>query len=89
VELDRDPVRVVLVWSTFIGVVLALLVGAEVIEEVVAGVAIGVLVLANALAQELVVRPATVPREPLEDLVVNMHTEGTTFQPPPEPPPEP
>ena len=95
---SKDPVRIAQVVSTFVGAVVALLVGAGVIDEVAAGVAIGILTAASAAVQELAVRPATVPREPLEELATmppstdagatffgdEEPSSGTTFEPPPE-----
>lgn len=64
----RDPVQIVNAISTFVGAVVAILVGAGVLEDTWGGIIIGIMVAIGSLVQQLFVRPATVPRVPLEEL---------------------
>ena len=64
----NDPVLVTWVVYGFIQAVVAVLLLASVIDEVVGGIIVGVCAAAYAAVSQLFVRPATVPREPLEQL---------------------
>jgi hypothetical protein len=68
VHPTRDPVQIVNACSTFVGAVVAILVGAGILADVLGGVIIGIMVALGSLVQQLFVRPATVPRVPLEEL---------------------
>jgi membrane protein YdbS with pleckstrin-like domain len=64
----NDPVLISWVVFTFVQAVVAVLLLASVIEEVVGGIIVGVIAAAYAAVSQLFVRPATVPREPLAEL---------------------
>lgn len=64
----RDPVRVSWVTYTFIQSVVAVLLVADILSTVVAGIIVGISAAAYAAVSELFVRPDTVPRVPLEEL---------------------
>lgn len=66
----NDPVLVTWVVYGFIQAVVAVLLLAEVIDEVAGGIIVGVCAAAYAAVSQLFVRPATVPREPLEQLAL-------------------
>jgi hypothetical protein len=67
-QWSRDPVRWAATIFTFVQAVVAVLLVADVISEVVGGVIVGIVTAVYAAVSELVVRPATVPRVPLEEL---------------------
>ena len=64
----NDPVLISWVVFTFIQGVVAVLLIAGVVSDTVGGVIVGVVAAAYAAVSQLFVRPATVPREPLEEL---------------------
>ena len=66
----NDPVLISWVTFTFIQAVVAVLLIAEIINEVTGGVIVGIVAAAYAAVSQLFVRPATVPREPLEQLAL-------------------
>ena len=66
----NDPVLISWVVFTFIQAVVAVLSIAEVIDETIGGIVVGVVAAAYAAVSQLFVRPATVPREPLEQLAL-------------------
>jgi hypothetical protein len=63
-----DPVLVSWVAFTFVEAVVSILLIAGVLSEVVGGIIVGVIAAAYAAVSQLFVRPATVPREPLQEL---------------------
>jgi hypothetical protein len=63
-----DPVLVSWVIFTFVQAVVAVLLIAGVLDETWGGIIIGVIAAAYAAVSQLFVRPATVPREPLQEL---------------------
>lgn len=66
--LQREPVRVANSLFTLIGVINALLLGAEVYEGKVAGIITGVVVALAAFTNEAFTRSSVVSIKPLEDL---------------------
>lgn len=67
-RFTNDPVRVAYVLVTFIQAVNAALLVGGVVTELVGGIIVAVTTAAYAAVSELFVRPATVPRAPLEAL---------------------
>jgi hypothetical protein len=63
-----DPVLVSWVIFTAVQGIVAVLLLAEVLSEKWGGIIIGVIAVAYAAVSQLFVRPATVPREPLQEL---------------------
>ena len=84
--MTRDPVRIVNAITTFVLAVVAVLVGPDVIDGTTAAIVIGIVGALNLLVQELFVRPATVPRVPLEEMAA---AEGKHVAPQTPPAPEP
>ena len=72
----NDPVLVSWVVFTFCQAVVAVLLIAGVVSDTVGGVIVGVLAAAYAAVSQLFVRPATVPREPLQELADATHGTG-------------
>ena len=66
----NDPVRVTWVVYGFVQAVIAVLLLASVIDEVAGGIIVGISAAVYAAASQLWVRPATIPREPLEQLAL-------------------
>ena len=64
----NDPVLISWVVFSFAQAVVAVLLLADVLDETAGGIIVGVLAAAYAAVSQLFVRPATVPREPLEQL---------------------
>ena len=74
----NDPVLISWVIYGFVQAVIAVLLLASVIEEVVGGIIVGVSAAAYAAVSQLWVRPATVPREPLEQLAAAQRSADGT-----------
>ena len=74
----NDPVLVSYVIYGFIQAVVAVLLLASVLDEVAGGIIVGVCAAAYAAVSQLWVRPATVPREPLEQLAAVAAQQGRT-----------
>ena len=64
----RDPVLITTAIFTFAQGVIAVLLISSVLSEVAGGILSGILTAAWAAASILFVKPATVPRQPLEEL---------------------
>jgi hypothetical protein len=79
----NDPVLISWVLFSFIDAVIAVLLISSVIDEVVGGIVIGIATAAYAAVSQLFVRPATVPREPLEQLA---YAQDHALKPPLSPP---
>lgn len=67
-EFDKDPVRVAWVVYGVVQGIVTILMLASVLDEVVGGIITGVALVLYGAVSELFVRPATVPRQPLEEL---------------------
>ena len=74
--LTRDPVLWAWVIFTFVEAVVAVLLIASVLSEVAGGVIVGIVAALYAAVQQLFVRPATVPRQPLEELAAAEAAKG-------------
>jgi Flp pilus assembly pilin Flp len=79
-QFVNDPVRVAWVVYGFIQAVVTVLMIASVLDEVIGGIITGIVLAGYAAISELFVRPATVPRQPLEELAA---AEAMKFPPPP------
>lgn len=66
--LTRDPVRITWVIYGLVQGVVAVLLLASVISEVVGGLIVGITAALYVAVSELFVRPETVPRQPLAEL---------------------
>lgn len=64
----RDPVTVTTAFFTFLLGVISVLLISDVFSEQVGGILAGVTTAAWAAVQMMFVKPATVPRQPLEEL---------------------
>jgi hypothetical protein len=64
----NDPVLISYVVYGFVQAVIAVLLLASVVDEVVGGIIVGICAAAYAAISQLFIRPAVVPREPLEQL---------------------
>lgn len=72
----NDPVRIAWIVHGFVQAVIAVLLIASVVDEVVGGVIVGITGAAYAAFSKLFVEPATVPREPLEQLALAQRQAG-------------
>lgn len=77
----RDPVQITTGIFTLLLGVTAVLTMTGVLEEVISGVITGVLTAAWAAVNQLLVRPATVPRQPLAELAYEMAQPASTVAP--------
>lgn len=74
----NDPVLISWVIYTSIQGIIAVLLLASVVDEVVGGIIVGICAVLYAAVSQLWVRPATVPREPLEQLAAAARGTGPT-----------
>jgi hypothetical protein len=70
----RDPVRIAFAVYGFVQAIISVLLLAGVVSEVVGGIVTGVALALYGLVNELAVRPASVPRQPLEELAAATRT---------------
>ena len=77
----NDPVLISWVVFTFIQAVVAVLLVAKVLNEVAGGVIVGIVAAAYAAVSQLFVRPATVPRQPLQQLAYDSAQQAGDVSP--------